>query len=152
ALVLCLIRFRASGLGFGEARAWKRRAQKIGFVWMMPPLLVLSLYPLLTDRPYYAHHWPLAWWLIGSIAQELLFAGFIYGLMTRIFGQPPEDNSGAYSTPVLVTAFLYSLFHWPNLQSTEHGMSTAFVQMKFAYAFLGCAWMLNIRRWTGSVW
>ncbi len=156
ALTLCLITFKSSGLGFGEIRKWKRHSYQIAFAWIMPPLLVLSLYPVLTDTPYHVNRWPLAWWLVGSVAQEFLFTGFIYGRLRSIFGPPGESTTGAFSGPVLVTAVLYSLYHWPNLQiagtKNDHGLSLSFTQFKFVYAFLGCAWLLNVRRWTDSVW
>ncbi|HLX63597.1 MAG TPA: CPBP family intramembrane glutamic endopeptidase, partial [Planctomycetota bacterium] len=142
----------SSGLRLGDARAWSRCLYQIFFVWMMPPLLVLSLYPALTSQPFHAYHWPKAWWLYGSIAQELLFTGFIYGRLVSVFGTPPRGIVGAFSAPVLVTAFLYALSHWPNLQTNEHGMTASYVAFQLLYSFLGFAWMLNIRRWTGSVW
>ena len=152
ALVLCALTWRSSGLGFGEARTWKRYGLPIAIVWIMPPLLVLSLYPALTYKPFKTYQWPIGWWLAGSVAQELLFSGFIYGRMVALFGPVDEGFSGAISAPVLVTAFLYALNHWPNIQTTEHGMSSSFVQFQFLYTFLGFAWLLNVRRWSGGVW
>ena len=152
ALLLCAITWRSSGLGVGTARRWKRYGLSIAFAWIMPPLLVLSLYPALTYTPFKMYQWPIGWWLVGSVAQELLFGGFIYGRMVSIFGTVPEGFKGSFSVPLLVTAFLYALNHWPNIQTTEHGMTTSFVEFQFLYAFLGFAWMLNVRRWTDSIW
>ncbi|MEI6231791.1 MAG: CPBP family intramembrane glutamic endopeptidase [Planctomycetota bacterium] len=152
ALVLCAITWKSSGLRIGDPKKWKRYAIPIAFVWIMPPLLVLSLYRLLTYTPFHNYRWPIGWWLVGSIAQELLFGGFIYGRMVKLFGQPQDGIKGAFSAAVLITAFLYSLNHWPNIQTTEHGMSPSFVQFQFLYTFVGCAWMLSIRRWTDCVW
>ncbi len=152
AMILCGMTWRLSGLGIGDSKRWKRHVYHIVFVWIMPPLLVLSMYPVLTEKPFHAFHWPIGWWLVGSIAQELLFSGFIYGRMVSLFGPDSGELRGAFCLPVLFTAFLYALNHWPNIQTTEHGMSSSFVKFQFLYSFLGCAWMLNVRRWTDSVW
>ncbi len=118
----------------------------------MPPLLVLSVYPVLTLKPYHAFHWPMAWWLLGAAAQEFLFSGFIYGQLLAMFPAPAEGPGASFSAAALITAFLYMLYHWPNLRSTEHGMTLSFVQFKLLYAFLGCLWMLNVRRWSNGIW
>jgi membrane protease YdiL (CAAX protease family) len=150
ALVLCGAAWTSSGMGVGSMKAWKRYVYHIAFVWIMPPLVVLSLYPALTTKPF--HNWPVAWWVLGSIAQELLFTGFIYGRLVSVFGAPSSGALGAFSAPMLVTSFLYALSHWPNLQIVGHGLTPQYVLFQFVYSFVGFAWMLNIRRWTGSIW
>ncbi|MCK6472531.1 MAG: DUF2784 family protein [Planctomycetes bacterium] len=148
---LCLVTPRRCGLGLGEFERWRRFDWKILLVWAVPPLSVITIYADYTSRPYE----DIAWhkWLLGSAAQEYLFTGFVYARLIELWGERRDEKMrddwrGAFAAPMLLTAALFSLWHWPGV----YGLQPSYLAFQFIYTFLGGWWMLNMRRWTGSVW
>ena len=152
AVVLAGIAFRTSGLTLGDKLAWKRRWIFVALWWLLPPLLVLAVYPNFTSRPFHGASW--GFWLLAPIAEELLFGGFIYGRMAGIFGKPSTNWRGAFSPTLIITAFLAALFFWPFLRNADNAgknIGVSYAEFQMLYVFLFSLWMFNIRRWTGSI-
>jgi membrane protease YdiL (CAAX protease family) len=146
ALALCLLTPRTCGLGLGSVRRWRRHGLAVAVVLALPPLAVATVYAYWTSKPF--HNIPTSNWFAASIAQELLFAGFIFGRLTEVWGTPSESWRGALARPMLVTPLLFVSWHWPVAALVS---SNYFIFM-CVYLLLGGWWMLNLRRWTGSIW
>ena len=139
-LLLCLSTAGRSGLRFGT---WKPRTWRIAGVCVLPVVLVAIINPF-TSQPFTGDR--IGCWLISPAAQDLLFSGYLYGLLNntfpgRISSRVPLDKA------VLLTAAFFSLWHVPNFL----GIGPAFVTFQLFYTFLFCAWILLTRQWTGSI-
>lgn len=155
AVLLAGAAFRSSGLTLGHKLSWQRHGIFVALWWLLPPLLVLTVYPNFTTRPFHGASW--SFWLLAPLAEELLFSGFIYGRMAGIFGKPAQNWRGAFSPTLLITAFLAALYFWPFLRNADNTgkigeIGVSYAQFQMLYVFLFNLWMLNIRRWTGSIW
>lgn len=146
AICLCLITRRWAGLGLGCASRWRRFAFPIAGVLALPPLLTLTVYAQLTDKPFSGMTWSL--WLVQSIAQEFFFTGFVYGALARLHGTPSTEWRAAVHPALVLTAFAFMVWHWPNVGS----LSPGYMAFQLAYTFLGACWTFQVRRWTGSIW
>jgi len=144
--VLCALQWKKAGLGLGSAERWQRHALKIAFVWALPPLAVALVYANLSEKPFQHHEWDM--WLIQSLAQELIFTGFIFGCLGVLFGEPSQDPRGAFAPAMWLTAVIFALWHLVNWGVVSDG----YVAFQLLYTFLGGWWTLNLRRWTGSLW
>jgi membrane protease YdiL (CAAX protease family) len=109
----------------------------------LPVVLTLIIYPL-TSRPFTGQS--AAIWLIVPVREEMIFSGYIYGLLDATF---PETVTSRIPVrrAVLLTAVFFSLWHTPNLLH----MAPAYVLFQLLYTLLGGAWMLLARQWTGSI-
>jgi len=146
AILLCLSSRIASGLQIGDRAGWKRHWLAVIFIWVLPVIVVAILFPAL-GKPDHTYK-SMGFWLVTPIAQQLLFSGYIYGQMQFIFGRPAHTGMRALGAAPLVRSFLFALSFWPLLRASEPGP----VITQMAYAFLYSLWILNIRRWTDSVW
>lgn len=144
-LLLCALAPREYGLCLGAGSQWRRYAMHIIVFWIVPQILVVTVYGTMTSRPF--HGYPLSLWLFGSIAQELVFSGFIYTRMVDALGAPAAGWRGAFALPLTATAALFALWHWPNMFSFDG----SYMAFQFTYTFIGGLWGLQLRRWTGSV-
>lgn len=148
---MCLFSPKHCGLGLGGFECWRRFDWKILLVWAVAPLSVIAIYANYTYKPYAGIGWNA--WLLSSVAQEFFFAGFFYARLAELWGERLDENlrddwRGAFAAPMLLTAALYALWHWPGV----HDLHPSYMAFQFTYTFLGGWWLLNLRRWTGSLW
>lgn len=148
---LCLFTPRRCGLGLGGLEKWRRFDWKVLLAWAVPPLSVVAIYAHYTYKPYKGDDW--YGWLVGSAAQEFFFTGFVYARLADLWGERRDEKlrddwRGALATPMVLTAALFALWHWPNVFLLNRG----YMAFQFTYTFLGGWWSLNMRRWTGSLW
>ena len=139
-ILLCLGAASRSGLKLGT---WRPRIWRIIGVCTLPAILVAIVNPF-TSQPFTGGR--IGGWLISPPAQDLLFMGYLYGLIHaafpgRIAARVPLDKA------VLITAAFFSAWHIPNFL----GIGPAFVIFQLFYTFLFCAWISLTRQWTGSV-
>ena len=139
-LLLCLGAPIRSGLSNGR---WRGHGLKVAGICLSAIALTGIVYPF-TSRPFSGGHF--GQWLISPLAQDLLFTGYLYGLLAgafpgRIHARIPVDRA------VVLTAALFALWHVPNFW----GMSGAYVSFQLAYTFIGGAWVLLARQLTGSI-
>ncbi|MCO6439189.1 MAG: CPBP family intramembrane metalloprotease [Phycisphaerae bacterium] len=85
-------------------------------------------------------------WLISPLAQDLLFAGYIYGLFDTVFAGYAHSRV-RIRWAVLITAAYFGLWHVPNFA----GMDTGYVLFQLLYTTVGGAWILLARQYTGSI-
>lgn len=139
-LLLCLGAASRSGLCLGT---WKPRFWNIAVVCAVPAVLVAIVSPF-TSQPFKGDR--IGSWLISPAAQDLLFSGYLFGLLKvwfpgRLIRLVPLDRA------VVLTAVLFSLWHTPNFV----GIGAAFVTFQLFYTFLFYCWILRTRQWTGSI-
>jgi len=146
ALALCLLTPRRCGLTATPDERLRTHARPVAVVFLLPPLLVLTVYATMTDRPFHGSPWSL--WLIQSIAQEFFFTGFVYARCSALFGEPGPERRDALHPALLFTALCFTAWHWPNIRY----LSRDYLIFQGAYTFLGACWLLQMRRWTGSLW
>ena len=139
-VLLCLGAPIRSGLSLGR---WRGVRLRVAGICLLAIALTAIVYPF-TSRPFSGGR--IGIWLVSPLAQDLLFTGYIYGLLARTFsgrihGRIPVDRA------IVLTAALFALWHVPNFW----GMSTAYVSFQLLYTFLGGAWVLLARQLTGSI-
>ena len=128
------------GLTFGDIRKqWK---------WVVPlcviPLLgTWIVYPRLPVRPFTGD--PIATWLISPLAQDLLFAGYLYRHFEKGF-PGTITRKLPFNRTIFVTAVYFSLWHSVGLLYGAGG----FVYFQMVYTFFGACLMGVIRQYTGS--
>ena len=81
-----------------------------------------------------------------SAAQDLFFAGYLYGLFDISFPGVAHARL-RINRAVFVTSFFFALWHVPNFW----GMSASYVSFQLLYVFVGGAWILLARQITGSI-
>jgi membrane protease YdiL (CAAX protease family) len=101
------------------------------------------VYPF-TSQPFTGQS--IGMWLISPAAQDLLFTGYLYGLLDTAF--PGRVNARLpVNRAVFFTAVFFALWHVPNFS----GIQPSYVVFQLAYTFVGGAWVLLARQLTGSV-
>jgi membrane protease YdiL (CAAX protease family) len=139
-LLLCLGAPLRCGFRLG---VWKDRTLKVLGVCVLPVILTGIIYPL-TSRPFSGY--PIGCWLVSPAAQDLLFTGYLYGLLDVAFPGPIHRRVRV-NRAVLITAVFFALWHVPNF----FGISTAYVCFQLLYTAIGGAWVLLARQMTGSI-
>jgi membrane protease YdiL (CAAX protease family) len=139
-LLLCLGAPIRSGLSLGR---WHECRLKVAGICLLAIALTAIVYPF-TSRPFSGG--PIGTWLISPLAQDLLFCGYLYGILVHAFPgsvhrRIPVDRA------VVLTAALFALWHVPNFW----GMSATYVSFQLLYTFIGGAWVLLARQLTGSI-
>jgi membrane protease YdiL (CAAX protease family) len=140
-LLLCLGAPLRSGLTLGK---WKGNTIRTVLVCVLP-IVSSALY-----RSYSTYH-PFRGdrsgiWLISPAAQDLLFSGFLFGLFNLVFPGRIQARLPV-SKAVLLTAAFFAFWHLPNFFDYK----TSFVCFQLLYTFIGGAWILQSRQWTGSI-
>ena len=139
-LLLCVGVPSRSGLTLGS---WSGKVLKIVGVCASAIVLTALIYPL-TSRPFSGGR--IGSWLISPAAQELLFAGYVYGLIDVTFPVRIHKKSQV-RLAVILTAVFFAIWHVPNFRN----MSASYVAFQLLYTSLGGAWVLLARQWTGSI-
>ncbi|MCH7632025.1 MAG: CPBP family intramembrane metalloprotease [Planctomycetes bacterium] len=138
--LLCIGFPLRSGLTFGR---WEGRSLKVIGICLLPIVLTAIVYPF-TSRPFNGGR--IGLWLVSPLAQDLLFAGYLYGLFDEAFPGHAHRKCRVNRT-VLLTAMFFALWHVPNFL----GMAPTYVAFQLFYTIVGGAWMLLARQLTGSI-
>ena len=139
-LILCLAAPSRSGLKLGIYRG---HTLKVIGVCALPIILTGVIYPF-TSQPF--SNSGTGTWLVSPAAQDLLFAGYLYGLFEAVFPGMVHPRLRVRRA-VLLTPIFFALWHTPNFG----GIAASYVSFQLLYTLLGGAWMLLARQWTGSV-
>ncbi len=139
-LLLCLAAPSRCGLLLGF---WRGRVLKVLGICTLPVVLTAIIYPW-TSRPFSGY--PISTWLVSPAAQDLLFAGYLYGLFDVTFPGHIHRRCPV-NRAVFVTALFFALWHVPNFS----GMPTSYVLFQLLYTFVGGAWILLARQITASI-
>ena len=123
---------------FGSIRP---NAWRVALVCGIPVLLTLVVYRL-TSQPFRGSR--IGIWLVSPLAQELLFTGFVFGVLER---KGPRTQTWRPTRALLATAVLFSLWHLPNLST----LPVRYVLFQLLYTFAGCLVAGLSRQWTGSI-
>lgn len=139
-LLLCLGSARRSGLRIGS---WKGHTWRVIGICTVPVAVNAAFYP------FSPQHWtggPVGAWLISPVAQDLLFAAYLFGLLAETFPGRVHPRL-PLTKAALLTATLFALWHTQNLES----LSPVYVLYQMSITFLFLAWTLFARQMTGSV-
>ena len=139
-LLLCLGARVRSGLTPGR---WKGQTLKLLGICALPVALTAAVYPL-TSRPFSGQR--VGVWLVSPLAQDLLFAGYLYGLFEATFAGDVHPRF-RIRRALFVTAAFFALWHVPNFDD----MAASYVTFQLLYTSVGAAWMLLARQLTGSI-
>jgi len=129
-----------SGLTLGQ---WRGKELRVVGICVLPIILTALVYPL-TSRPFSGQR--IGSWLVSPAAQDLLFAGYLYGLFDVTFPAIVHKKCRV-RVAVILTACFFALWHVPNFRS----MPVSYVSFQLFYTFVGCVWMLLTRQLTGSI-
>lgn len=140
-LVLTIGAPRRNGLRIGGI---KRHWKGVLLVCCLPVALTGMIYPFLPVRPFAGQSATM--WLVSPWSQDLVFAGFLFGLF--------ETAAPSYIHPkvrvrwaLVLAACFFSLHHLPNLLAIPGG----YVAFQLCYTFLGMLLVGLARQWTGSI-
>ena len=141
-LLLTLPTWKRSGLRIGNIGAhWKA----VLIVCGVPVLATALVYPQLGEQPFARSDAEM--WLISPLAQDLVFMGFIYGILEGAFPKYVHPRVPVRRA-LLLGALAFALWHLPNLFSS---MSPAFVAFQLLYTSTGFVLTGLSRQWTGSL-
>lgn len=140
-VLLCLGAPLRSGLRLGEWTGW---AWKVLGICTVPVVLTAIIYPF-TSQPFTDRN--IGIWLISPAAQDLLFTGYLYGLLDAVFPGRVSQRL-AVNKAVVITAAFFSAWHLPNFL----GMHASYVVFQLCYTFVFGAWILLVRQLTDSLW
>ena len=132
---------RRSGLRIGAVRDHWRA---VLLVCAVPVLATALVYPNLPERPFAGSSWSM--WLISPLAQDLVFIGFLYGQLDRVFPGHVHPRVPVSRALVLTAAF-FALWHVPNIS----GVSAGYLLFQLAYTSAGLIVAGLSRQWTGSI-
>lgn len=133
---------RQSGLQIGRIRdSWRG----VLLVCGVPVLLTAIVYPQLPERPFSGAG--ASMWTLSPFGQDLLFAGVLYGWLTRILPGPVHRNVPVDRALVL-TAACFAGWHLQNLGSA---MSSGYLAFQLLYTAVGFVLTGLSRQWTGSI-
>lgn len=139
-LLLCIAAPGRCGLRVGT---WSGKTLRVLGVCALPIVLTAIVYPF-TSQPFSGGRAGL--WLVSPAAQDLLFAGYLYGLFDGAFPGQLHPRVRV-NRAVVITAVFFGLWHVPNFL----GMSPGYVSFQLLYTLIGGAWMLLARQMTGSI-
>ncbi len=111
---------------------------------LIPIALTAIVYPKLHVRPFKGA--PASMWVISPLAQDLVFAGYLYGLFEELAPRrvhPRVPINGA----LLLSSLFFGLWHAQGVQSVNAG----YVFFQMAYVFIGALWVGMTRVLTGSI-
>jgi membrane protease YdiL (CAAX protease family) len=141
-LLLTIPTWKRSGLRIGSIRKhWKA----VLIVCGIPVLVTALVYPQLGERPFARAGAEM--WLISPLAQDLVFMGFIYGILESSFPDYVHPRVPV-RRGLLIGAVAFAAWHLPNLFSA---MSPAFLAFQLLYTSAGFVLTGLSRQWTGSL-
>ena len=140
-LLLTCGSWKRSGLCIGRIRQHWR---KVLLVCSVPIALTAQVYPNLTARPFAS--FSMALWVIDPLAQELVFAGYLYGRLQQVAGARIHQRL-PLTWAIVLTAIFFSLMHLSHLGHIDNG----YLIFMLIYTFLGGLLMGLVRLWTGSI-
>ena len=127
------------------------RVGSIGTMWRRVllfcggPLIITAIVCSQISTPFSGG--PITDWLISPIAQDLLFAGYLYRHLSEHFPGLVHDRL-PIAKAILITAGFFALWHVPLLPMENVG---AFIWFQLLYTFVGACLMGLVRQWTGSL-
>ncbi len=132
-----------AGYGLRVGDDMRKKWPWVFLICIVPILVTAICYPLLPYKPYSGS--PIATWLISPLAEDLLFAGFLYHGFSVYF--PGAVGKGIpVNRCVFLTAACFSLAHLPNIAWVG-----SYIWFQLVYTFLGACLVGIIRQWTGSI-
>lgn len=136
-------------IGFGSARK-PDRYQTIVAVSLISICAIFPIFKMFSGLGSTFSQMGFVTWTITPVQEEILFRGFLYALLLRIFQQSP-DSSWKKALPVLVLGALwFSLWHLSPLAIKNYGWQIVGTQVLITF-FAGLIFN-GLRHWSGSIW
>ncbi len=136
-------------LGFGDAWRANRHHSLIIF-----SIIVVSLFaPIFNGfwesaNPFKEMGW--VTWTLTPVEEEILFRGFLYTLLLRLFRQTPYSSWRKVLPVLLLGAVWFALWHIYPPAIEKHGWRVVGLQAIMTF-FAGILFN-GLRHWTGSIW
>ena len=89
-------------------------------------------------------------WTITPVEEEILFRGFLYTLLLKIFRCSPESSWRKVLPVLLLGSAWFALWHLYPSAIIDHGWKLVLSQTFFT--FWGGLFFSVMRHWTGSIW
>ena len=89
-------------------------------------------------------------WTITPVEEEILFRGFLYALLLKIFHCSPDSSWREVSPVLFLGSAWFSLWHLYPGAIVNHGWNTVLYQV--FWTFWGGLFFNIMRHWTGSIW
>ena len=141
-LVLTIWAPRSFGLGLGRTiRAW-RTIMAYAVVMIVPAVATM----VMVKVPFYGQS--AATYLCVPFFEELLFRGFLFGVIAAVYPRAWQLWRLRISTASLLTGLSFGLWHLGGLRLPEHG----FYWFQVVYASIAGLLMGMLRERTHSVW
>jgi len=136
-------------LGFGHS--WKpNRHQSLVVLSLVSASLIFPILNIFVDNVNHFQKMGFTIWTITPVQEEIIFRGFLYAFLLRIFHRSP-DSSLREVFPVLVLgAVWFSLWHLSPYAITKYGWGIVVTQVVLTL-FAGIIFNA-LRHWTGSIW
>jgi membrane protease YdiL (CAAX protease family) len=134
--------------GFGHSWRPSRQQSLVVLLLISFSLIYPSLNTLDNGNPFKEMGFVI--WTITPVEEEILFRGFLYALLLRIFNRSP-DSTFREVLPVLVLgAVWFSLWHLSPLAVAKYGWNMMGLQL--ISTFVAGIVFNGLRHWTGSIW
>ncbi len=89
-------------------------------------------------------------WTMTPVSEEILFRGFLYTLLLRIFRVPPNPSWKDVLPVLLFGGLWFSLWHLVPSAVVNYGWE--FIGAQLVITFFAGILFSGLRHWTGSVW
>lgn len=136
-------------LGFGHT--WKPNRQQS--IVVLSLVIVSIIYPILYMSSGYATPFKqmgFIIWTITPVQEEIIFRGFLYSLLLRLFKRSPQSSLKDVLPVLLLGAVWFSLWHLSPHAIMKYGWQLIGIQLVLTFfAGLIFNWL---RHWTGSIW
>ena len=137
-------------LGFGHS--WQpKRSQSLMVLFLVS---VSMLFPVLNtflnnvENPFKEMGFVI--WTVTPVEEEILFRGFLYAFLLRIFKRTPDSSLKATLPVIVLGAVWFALWHLSPLAVMKYGWGMVGTQVVFT--FLAGLMFNGLRHWTGSIW
>ena len=98
--------------------------------------------------PFKAMGWVV--WTLTPVEEEILFRGFLYALLLRLFRQTPQSSWREALPVLLLGAAWFALWHIYPPAIEKYGWRVVGIQI--IVTFFAGFFLNGLRHWTGSVW
>lgn len=134
--------------GFGHSWSPHRQQSLVVLLLVSLSLIYPSLNTLDNGNPF--REMGFAIWTITPVEEEILFRGFLYALLLRIFKRSPDSPFREVLPVLLLGSVWFSLWHLSPLAVTKYGWNMMGLQL--ISTFVAGLIFNGLRHWTGSIW
>jgi membrane protease YdiL (CAAX protease family) len=136
-------------LGFGHS--WKpNRYQSLAVLALVCASMIYPILNTFIDPGNPFKRMGFVIWTVTPIQEEILFRGFLYALLLRIFKRSPDSSLKEMLPVFILGALWFSLWHLSPLAVVKYGWRIIGIQLVSTF-FAGILFN-GLRHWTRSIW